>query len=174
MKNCKTTTHTGFTLLELIITTAMLAALTTSCMVVVRTSYTAWNRHEDDHTQRQAGLDVLNHIVRTARQAKAVTAISLASNNSGTLTMLDINGNLLVWDHDSGSKEVRYGVTSATNLLASGVEELTFVGRKADGVTSTTDPGLIHSVECTSKVNVTRPTGAETITSTCRAWLRVW
>ena len=84
MKNNRQTSRRGFTLLELIVSTAMLAALTTSCMVIVRTSYTAWNRHEDDHTQRQAGLDVLKHIVRKTRQIKAVTAISSASDISGS------------------------------------------------------------------------------------------
>lgn len=174
MKSNRSKNQTGFTLLELIITTAMLAGLTTSCMVVVRTSYTAWNRHEDDHALRQAGLDVLNHIVRTVRQARAVEDISLASDNSGTLTVLDVNGNLLVWDHDAGSKEVRYGITSASNLLATNIEELTFVGYKLDGLTTTTESGLIHSIECTSKVNVTRPSGPQTISTSCRAWLRAW
>ena len=152
----------------------MLAVLTTSCMVVVRTSYTAWNRHEDDHDQRQAGLAVLKHIVRQARQMKAVSAISLASDNSGALSLLDTNENLLVWEHDSGSKEVRYGLTTATNVLATGIEELTFVGFKVDGVTPTTDPGLIHMIECTTKINLTRPAGTEAVTTSCRAWLRAW
>lgn len=174
MKNNKPTIRSGFTVLELIVTTAMLAMLTTACMVVVRTSYSAWNRHNDEHAQRQAGLDVLQHIVRTTRQARAVSNISLASDNSGTLTLLDISGNLLVWKHDSGSSQVQYGIGSASNLLATGVEELNFVGYKVDGLTATTDPGLIHSIQCTSKVNVSRPAGAETITTTCRAWLRSW
>lgn len=161
-------------MLELIITTAMLAMLTTACMVVVRTSYSTWNRHNDEHAQRQAGLDVLHHIVRTARQARAVSSISAASDNSGALTLLDVNGNVLVWDHNNSTKQVQYGVGTASNLLAQSIEELNFVGYKVDGLTATTDPGLIHSIQCTSKVNVSRPAGAETITTTCRAWLRSW
>ena len=152
----------------------MLATLTTSCMVVVRSSYTAWNRHEDDHATRQAGIAVLKHIVRQARQARATIAISLASEKSGSLTLLSSDGNLLIWEHDSSSKEVRYGVNTATNVLATDIEELSFIGLKADGTTSTTDPGLIHSIQCTAKVDVTRPAGTETVTTSCRAWLRAW
>ncbi len=152
----------------------MLAALTTSCMVIVRTSYTAWNRHEDDHSQRQAGIAVLKHIVRQTRQIKAVTAVSLASDNSGSLTLLDTDGNQLVWEHDASSKEVLYGITTATNVLATGIEELNFIGFKVDGTTQTTEVGLIHSVQCTTKVNFTRPAGIEAVTTSCRAWLRAW
>ena len=97
MKNSRKTTRLGFSLLELIVTTTMLATLTASCMVIVRTSYTAWNRHEDDHTQRLAGKAVLQHVVRKVRQARAVIAISLASETSGSLTLLDADGNVLVW-----------------------------------------------------------------------------
>lgn len=174
MKNSRRKQQNGFTMLELIVTTAMLAMLTTSCMVIVRTSYAAWNRHEEDHTARHAGLAVLKHIVRQSRQAKAVINISLAADNSGSLSLLDNSGNLLVWEHDSGSKEVRFGITSATNVLATGIEELNFIGLKLDGSTQTTEPGLIHSVECTTKVNVTRPSGTDTVTTSCRAWLRSW
>ena len=174
MKNSRRTTRIGFSLLELITTTVMLAVLTSASMVIVRNSYTAWNRHEDDHAQRQAGLAVLKHIVRQARQCKAVVDISLATDNSGTLTLLDTNGNLLVWEHDSGSKEVRYGITTANNVLATGIEELTFVGMKVDGLTPTTDVGMIHSVDCTTKINITRPVGTDTITTSSLAWIRAW
>jgi len=174
MKNSRNHDRLGFTLLELIVTTAMLAALTSSCMVIVRTSYTAWNRHEEDHATRQAGLAVLKHIVRQVRQAKAAMAVSLATDNSGSLTLLDVNGDLLVWEHDSGSQEVRFGITAASQVLAPNIAELNFVGYKVDGLTPTTDPGLIHLVKCTTKVNVTRPAGNETVTTSCQAWLRAW
>ncbi len=152
----------------------MLAVLTTSCMEIVRTSYIAWNRHEDDHAQRQVGLAVLKHIVRQARQAKAVTAISLANDYSGSLTLLDVDGNQLVWDHNSATKEVLYGIGTATEVLATGIENLKFVGLKLDGATETIEPGLIHTVECTSEVNLTRPAGTEVVVTSIRAWLRAW
>jgi len=179
MKNSQRTSRRGFSLLELIVTTAMLAALTTSCMVIVRTSYTAWNRHEEDHSQRQAGLAVLKHIVRQVRQAKAVMAISLASDLSGSLSLLDANGNVLVWEHNGATNQVLFGVTTATNVLATGVEELVFEGMKVDGTTPTTEVGLIHLVQCTTKVHLTRPPGTpmgtiKAVVASNRAWLRAW
>jgi len=174
MKKNRKTSRGGFSLLELIVTTAMLATLTTSCMVIVRTSYTAWNRHEDDHATLQGGQAVLRHIVRQVRQARAVMAISLDTDNSGTLSLLDANGNVLVWEHDAGTKQVLFGITTATNVLATGIEELNFVGKTLNGSDNNTDPGLIHSVQCTTKVNITRPVGIESVTTSNQAWLRAW
>jgi len=168
------TARGGFSLMELIVTTAMLATLSASCMVIVRTSYTAWNRHEDDLAQRQQGLVVLQHIIRHTRQAASVIAISPSTETSGSISMLDAAGNILVWQHNAGTKEVRFGITTATNVLATNIEELGFVAFKADGTTPTTDPGLIHVVQCTTKINITRPAGTETIATSNRAWLRAW
>ncbi len=169
MKSNRKKTRTGFTLLEMIVSTAMLAMLATSCMMLVRTSYTAWNRHEDDHAGRQEGLAVLRHIARQTRQSKAVIAIG-----SGSLSLLTVDGQTQVWQHNAGTKEVLYGIGAATEVLATGIEDITFVGLNVLGSVQTTDPGLIHSVECTTQVNLTRPAGIESVTSSCRAWLRAW
>jgi len=166
--------RTGFTLLELTVSTAMLAMLATACMMLVRTSYTAWNRHEDDQAQRQEGLLVLQHIARQVRQSKSVMAITVASDNSGSLSLLTTDGRLLVWDHNAATKEVLYGENTATDVLAKGIDELTFVGIKVNGIDQTTELGLIHSVECTTKVNIARPAGTEVVAASCRAWLRAW
>ena len=174
MNLCNQRERTGFTLLELMVSTAMLAMLSTACMMLVRTSYTAWSRHEDDHAQRHQSLAVLRHIARQARQAKAVMAVSTSTDTSGTLTLLTVDDKLLVWDHNASTKEVLFGVTTATDVLATGIEELSFVGIKADGTTPTIEPGVIHSVLCTSKINLSRPSGTEVVTNSCRAWLRAW
>jgi prepilin-type N-terminal cleavage/methylation domain-containing protein len=164
----------GFTLLELMATTAMLAVLSTATMALVRTSYSAWNRHEDDQETRQTGIAVLRHIVRHVRQATAVTTISNANDNSGTLAVLTPAGQTLVWDHDAGTKRVMFGVTTANQVLATGIEKLNFVGFRADATTPSTDVGLIHSIRATTEISLTRPAGTEAVTTSCQAWLRAW
>src|SRR5262245_50211786 len=131
MKNNKR--QHGFTLLELMVTTAMLAVLSTATMALVRTTYSAWNRHEEDQVTRQSGIAVLRHIMRHVRQATAVMAISGASDNSGTLSVLTASGQTLVWDHDAATKRVLFGVTTANQVLATGVEKLNIVGYRTDG-----------------------------------------
>ncbi len=174
MNNDNKKHQAGFTLLELTVSTAMLAVITTASMGLVRTSYSAWNRHEDDHAQRQAGLAVQRHITRKTRQAKAVMAITASTDNSGSLSLLTADGQLLVWGHNAKTKEVLFGVDAATQVLATGIDELTFVGFNVLGSLQTTEPGLIHSVECITKVTLTRPTSTDVVTSSCRAWLRAW
>lgn len=164
----------GFTLLELMVTTAMLAVLTTATMVLVRTSYSAWNRHEEDQEVRQGGIAVLRHIVRHVRQATSVSAISSAADNSGSLSVLMTTGQTLVWDHDAGTKRVLFGVTTANQLLATGIEELNFVGLRTDGSTQTSDVGLIHSIRATTEVELNHPAGTEAVTASCQGWLRAW
>lgn len=164
----------GFSLMELTVTTAILALVATSSMTLVRTAYTAWNRHDDDQSQRQQAAAVLRHVCRQVRQAKAVVAISLAADNSGTLSLLMPSGDTYVWDHNGMTKEVTFGMDTASSLLARGIEELNFQATKVDGTTAATDVGLIHSVLCTVKFNLTRPTGNQLITVSTRASLRAW
>ncbi len=174
MKYKLSNSQIGFTLLELTVTTAMLSVMTVSCMMLVSTSYTAWNRHEDDHATREAGLAVLRHINRHVRQAASVVGISTVIDTSGTLSVLDATGQTLVWDHDAGTKEVRFGVTTATNVLATGIEELSFLGIRRNGWEASTVLDEIHSVRCTTKVNLIRPSGTDSVTTSSQAWLRSW
>jgi hypothetical protein len=143
-------------------------------MVLTRTSYSAWNRHEEVQATRQAGIAVLRHIVRHVRQASSVVAISTLADNSGSLSVLMPTGQILVWDHDAGTKRVLFGVNTASQVLATDIEELSFTGIRTDGVTLTTDVGLIHSIRATDEVALVHPTSTEAVTVSCQAWLRAW
>jgi prepilin-type N-terminal cleavage/methylation domain-containing protein len=164
----------GFTLVEAIAATAIMATLTTASFALLRTANTAWLRHRDDTGARREAVVALQHITRRVRQAIRVTAISAASDASGALTLLMTGNATAMWDHDSGTNRILYGTTSANNFLAPGITALTFVGLKADGSTTTVEPDLIHAVRTTINYAVTRPSGtvAETLSST--AWLRSW
>lgn len=174
MKRTNDQTGAGFTLLEMAISLAMLATLSTSSMVLVRTTYSAWNRHEDEHLRQRAAVAVLRHLVRKARQAVAVSAISNASDTSGTVSLLTSSGDLLVWNHDGATNEVRFGTNGATDLLAKNIEEFSLVGIQADGLTPTTDVSLIHSIRCIVKYLSVHPGGTQLKTVSCQAWLRSW
>ncbi len=164
----------GFTLVEMIAATAIMALLTTSSFVIVRTANNAWVRHRDDSNKRREALATLEHIGRRVRQATRVTAISTAADTAGTLTLLMPGGTTAMWSRNSGTNQILYGTTSPTNVLATGITELTFTGIKADGATATTQADLIHAVRCTVKYTITRPTGTVTETVSRSAWLRSW
>ena len=101
-------------------------------------------------------------------------AISAANDYSGSLSLLAADGTVLVWEHDDATNEVLYGIGTATDVLATGVENLKFIGMKLDGATQTIEPGLIHTVECTAQVNLIRPAGTEAVVTSVRAWIRAW
>jgi prepilin-type N-terminal cleavage/methylation domain-containing protein len=164
----------GFTLLELMATTAMLAVLSTATMTLVRTSYSAWNRHEDDQETRQAGIAVLRHIVRHVRQATAVMAVSNANDNEGALAVLMPSGQTLVWKLDGKTKRVLFGVTTADQILATNIEKLNFTGYRTDGITSTTEVGLIHSIGVKTEVALNHSAIYQGVTTSCQSWLRAW
>jgi prepilin-type N-terminal cleavage/methylation domain-containing protein len=164
----------GFSLLELAVTTAILAMVATSSMTLVRTAYTAWHRHDDDHTQRQQAAAILRHVCRHVRQARAVMAVSAATDTSGTLSLLMSNGDTNVWEHSNGTLDVDFGIGTASDLLAYGIDELTFQATRVDGVTVATDIGLIHSILCTVKFTLSRPSGSKVVTVSSRAFIRSW
>jgi prepilin-type N-terminal cleavage/methylation domain-containing protein len=164
----------GFTLIELMVTTAMLAVLSTATMTLVRMAYTAWNRYQGEQEARQAGIAVLRHITRHVRQATAIVGVSAAGDNSGTLSVLTASGQTLVWDHDPSTSRVMFGIATADQVLATGVEKLNFIGYRSDGATPSTDVGLIHSIRALTQVAIDHPAGPELVTTSCQAWLRAW
>ncbi len=174
MKNSTYHKKRGFTLLELMVTTSMLAILTTASMTLVRTSHTAWNLHSAEQETRQSGIAVLRHIVRETRQASGVVAITDPSNLSGSISLLNAAGETLVWSHDPINKRVLFGVSTATDVLANGIEELSFQGIRADGVQTTTEVGLVHSIKATTKVTLNKGASTEDVITSCQAWLRAW
>jgi prepilin-type N-terminal cleavage/methylation domain-containing protein len=162
----------GFTLVEAIAATAIMATLTTASFALVRTANNAWLRHRDDSNRRREAVVAMQHIMRRVRQASRVTAITAAGDAAGSLTLQMTSGTNAIWSRNSGTNQVLFGTTSATNLLATGVTELTFVGLKANGSATTTQVDLIHAIRATIKYTVPRPGGSVTETLSCTAWLR--
>src|SRR5262245_16437993 len=136
----------GFSLLELVISASMLAVLMVAIGGVLRTSRQAWEGHDEDYRRLEALHATVRHIVRYIRQADGVTEISLASDTSGRLGLLLVDGSTVVWDHDSTTSKVNYGVTTPTNLLAENITALRFTGYKADGVTTTTTVSQVQNI----------------------------
>jgi hypothetical protein len=165
--------RTGHTLLELTLAMTLLTAMVVAVGIVLRTGHAAWSAHHDDAARIAAANTAVRHVARRVRQAQAVTAISAPDDTSGTISLLMPSGETLVWAHDAGAQEVRFGVGSADDLLAEGVTELSFVGYQADAVTQTAVPAEVRSVKCRVGVQLQRETGGDRSVS-CWAWLRSW
>lgn len=161
-------------MLELVVAMTMMATLSTATMVLLRTSQSAWNRHQSDATRRQNAVAAARHLVRQIRQAASVAAISAATDPSGTLSIERNDGTIYVWDHDSGVDQVLYGQDTATQILADSITALSFTGYRADGTTATVNPESIFSVRFVISYELERPSGPVTEQITSQAWLRGW
>lgn len=159
------------TLLEVLLTTALLATIVTAVSIVLRSSYAAWQAQEGDSIRLQSLHASLRHLVREIRQASEVTAITAASNSAGSISLLMHDGATHVWARDAGTNEIRFGVGSADHLLGEEITALRFTGYAADGVTATTDVDAIHAIRCTATTVLPRDTGGERTVS-CWAWIR--
>jgi prepilin-type N-terminal cleavage/methylation domain-containing protein len=163
----------GFSLLEMMVATAMMATLMTSVVVVMRSGYAVWNAQEADIDVLENGYGVLRHFVQQLRQADSVSTISAASDTTGDLSFLTVSGTTRTWSHNGAPEEVYFNNGTSNQLLANKIDTLTFTAYEADGVTQTTNVADIQVVKCT--VQVTLPQGGGvTRTISCRAWVRTW
>jgi prepilin-type N-terminal cleavage/methylation domain-containing protein len=167
--------NAGFTLVELMAATAILAVLTTASFTLIRTANDAWKRHRDDSQQRCEAIAAMQHICRKVRQATGVTAISASASTSGNLSLQMADGTSALWVHNSATNQILYGTSTANNVLAQGITQLSLNGLTANGFVSTTDVTKIHAIQITIRYNLSRPGGTTTTEMvTCAAWLRAW
>ena len=171
MKHPNRKSRTGFSLLELMVATAMLATLVTSVSLLLRAGQNSWDAHESDHAKLEAAHAVVRHLVRQVRQATEVTAISDPDDTTGSLSVTMPGGDAYTWSL-TGS-QVQFTIPAGSSVMSNEIDELTFVGYKADGETTTADADEVQAVLCSVKVTLPRETNADRTVS-CMVWLRAW
>ena len=161
----------GLSLLEMMASTTIMAAVMGAVVVVVQSSYACWNAHESDLNIEENAYAVLNHFVREMRQATAVTAISAANNMAGTLSITNSSGVTNTWALNGTT--VTFNNGGGAQNLATSINQLSFTGYKPDGVTTTTTVANIQMVKCTVQVTLSHGAGL-TRTVSMTAWIRSW
>jgi prepilin-type N-terminal cleavage/methylation domain-containing protein len=169
----KSKARRGFSLLELVIASSMLAMLLTSISVVLRAGRESWDAHEADYTRVEAAHSVLRHIVRQIRAANAVSEVTAATNDSGRLGLRMPNGEVRIWDHDSTANRVDYGISSPDELLAPDITGLRFRGMEADGVTAAATAADVQCLQIEVTIQLPRDVNGQRIV-TSWAWVRSW
>ena len=164
--------RSGLSLLEMMAATAIMATVTASVVVVMRSAYAVWNAQEADIDVLENGYGVLRHFVTQMRQATSISSITAASNTQGSLSFTTFAGTTRTWARNASS-DVYFNNGTSNQLLAKNINSMTFTGYKADGVTATTTVTDIQVVMC--QVQITLPRGAGvTRTLSTRAWVRAW
>lgn len=160
-------------MLELVIASSMMAIVLTTVGVLMRTGRQAWEAHTADYTRIESAHATVRHIVRQLRQAVSVVSITPSTDNSGQLAIKLQDGSTVVWDHDSSTNVVNYGVTSPTGLLATDITGLRFTGCAADGTTLTTNPALVQAVRIDVTIQLPIEVNSTRVVSSW-AWVRSW
>lgn len=163
----------GMSLLEVVIATSMLAMVMGAVSMILRTSRQAWEAHEADYTRIEAAHATLRHLVREVRQADAVTAISLATDNSGQLGLLMPTGVTRLWDHDDSTNTVNFTATSGSGMLAADITGLRLTGLRADGTTPTTVADEVQFLKIDVTIQLPREVNGARVVSS-HVWLRSW
>ena len=163
----------GMSLLELVIATSMLAMVMGAVSMILRTSRQAWEAHAGDYTRVEAAHSTLRHLVREVRQADAVTAISLATDNSGQLGLQMPSGETRLWDHDSGTNTVNFTSTAGNGMLANEITGLRLTGFRADGTTATTVPDEVQFLQIDVTIQLPREVNGTRIVRSF-VWVRAW
>jgi prepilin-type N-terminal cleavage/methylation domain-containing protein len=163
----------GFSLVEMIAATTIMAVVMTSVIVVIRSGFAVWNAYEQDLDVAEEAYGVLRQFVRQMRQATAVTAISAPSDTTGDLSYTTAGGVTQSFSLNGGTSQVTFNNGAVNSLLATSINQLIFEGFEADGVTPTTVVGDIQIVKCTVQVTLARG-GGTTRTVSAKAWIRSW
>src|SRR5437868_10108128 len=109
-------TRRGLSLLEMMAATAIMATVTAAVVVVMNTGFAVWSAQEADIDVLENGYGVLRHVCRQMRQATAITAITAASNTTGSLSFTTTAGATCTWARDVSSN-VYYNNGASNQLL---------------------------------------------------------
>src|SRR5262249_46283598 len=110
----------GLSLLEMMAATTIMATITASVVVVMRSGYAVWNAQEADIDVLENGYGVLRHFVTQMRQATGVTAITASNNTTGSLTFAPASGSGRTWARNS-SNDVYFNNGTSNQLLAKNI-----------------------------------------------------
>lgn len=167
------TRRVALSLLEMMVATAIMATLMSSVVVVIRSGNAVWTAEKNDLDVLENGYGVLRHFVHQLRQANSISSISAANDTAGSLSFLTSAGISRSWSRNSATSQVSFNNGTSNQLLAKSINQLKFIGYKADGVTATTTASEIQVVRCDVQIILSQG-GGVTRNLSCKAWIRSW
>ncbi len=171
MMPSKKRVRNALSLLELVLSTSMMALLLVPVVGLLKTSHNVWEAYESDHTRLDSLQATTRHLMRRLRDTNEIVSLSAPESTAGAISVRQSGGLVETWWRMGD--QVWYHRNGTTSLLANDIAALSFVGFEKDGVTPTTDPRRVQIVEVIAKVQLDRENHSEK-TSRCRVWLRPW
>jgi prepilin-type N-terminal cleavage/methylation domain-containing protein len=142
----KTAAKHGFTLIELIIVTAMIAVIGLATIGIVRNSYDDWKLDSSRSALLQDGQAAVDQMARILRQAKGFYTVSDSTDQAGYITFKSIDGIIEEFRLNTGTDELEYGQPGNLSALTGAVTSLVFTCYDIDG-NVLADPVQIGSVQ---------------------------
>ena len=116
----------AFTLVELILASAMTAILVVALVGIVYNSYRNWKLGGGRATLLQDGRAVMEQMTRIIRQAKGFSSVSLSTDQAGEITFTDAAGVVQQFRRNASTNEIEYGQPGSLSALAGSVSGLVF------------------------------------------------
>lgn len=130
----------GFTLIELILYTAMVSVVILSTSAFLQLIFASRAKSQTIAEVEQQGLQAMQLITQTVRNSTLINSPTEGNNSSSlSLTVLDSTKNPTVFDLSSGQVRITEGASSAVNLTSSQVlaSSLTFQNLSYTGTPNT-------------------------------------
>jgi Tfp pilus assembly protein PilE len=116
----------AFTLVELILASAMTAIIVVALVGIVYNSYRNWKLGSGRSTLLQDGRAVMEQMTRIIRQAKGFSSVSSSTDQAGEITFTDTAGAVQQFRRNGSTNEIEYGQPGSLNALAGSVSGLVF------------------------------------------------
>lgn len=165
MKSCR---PSGASLVEVLFVVAISTVVMVGAAAHFRTLRQASDLVQRRRDTFQNARVALERIARDLRCARRVAAISDPGDSAGSITVTD-------WSDDDHvfavvGTELRYGIGSATDLLAQNIQSLTLEGYDWLGPVAPIHPGRVQIVKMTLTAAI--PDSSDTVNLTTRVGLR--
>jgi len=146
---CKTTTYKykGMTLLEMVISMAIITIVFAAVMPQFRNIQNSWASRQGGNKAIQNGRILMDHMNRNLSKAVRIAAVSDSSQTNGFIQFEDNNGNNLCYDIGADNY-IRFGPAGDLSDLAGPVSQLRFICYGLDDLdTPITDVNSIRLVK---------------------------
>ena len=162
----------AMTLLETVLAMSLLSMIALTGAQAVRMSWQAWDVQDRRSDMLQHLSGVLTHITRQVRSARGIVDVSNPTDLSGNLEITLPDDSVVKWYHDGADATVRYeiGGNNPGELVATGIDSLTFECFELDGVTPTTVVDDIRMIRVTTSVTI--PVQGTSFPLSATIWIR--
>lgn len=163
--------RSGFSLLEVVVSLAILAMIMTPVVALLRSSQQVWDDRESDVAVLDGAHAAVRHVVRTTRGARRVESMTPETELAGRLVVRMPDNSRLSWTRRNN--EIYFSDGGPESLLARNILGLWFVGYRDDAVTPTTTVAEMQFIEVFARVRLDRQ-GSPTRTISSKVWLRAY